>query len=122
MVNHPNRSKKKKLTDAERHRRFKDMAKEVGAPKKPEDFDRAFEKVTKPKPLPPRRVLLGSQGVIASRDPQPLRLALLVLRLSSLIFGLFGLGQMLGLAVCGGHGRPQGCKILIMSKPLVGSA
>ncbi len=36
---------KTKLTDAERHKRFKDMAKEVGA----SDDPKAFEKVAKPK-------------------------------------------------------------------------
>jgi hypothetical protein len=36
---------KPKLTDAERHERFKAMAREVGASEAPEDFDRAFEKV-----------------------------------------------------------------------------
>jgi hypothetical protein len=46
MVNHPNRSKKKKLTDAERHKRFVEMGKEVGASDKPKDFDRAFKAVT----------------------------------------------------------------------------
>ncbi len=35
-----------KLTDAERHKRFVDMAKEVEASEKPDDFDRAFKKVT----------------------------------------------------------------------------
>ena len=50
MVNHPNRSKKKKLTDAERHKRFVDMAKEVEASEKPQDFDRAFEAVAKGPP------------------------------------------------------------------------
>lgn len=38
-----------KLSDAERHKRFVDMAKEVGASEKPEDFDRAFKKVAKTK-------------------------------------------------------------------------
>lgn len=37
-----------KLTDAERHERFKDMAREVGASEKQEDFDRAFAAVTTP--------------------------------------------------------------------------
>jgi hypothetical protein len=42
--------KKKKLSDAERHARFVEMAKEVGASDKPEDFDQAFKAVTsKPK-------------------------------------------------------------------------
>lgn len=40
---------KHKLTDAERHKRFVETAKEVGASEKPEDFDKAFKKVTKPK-------------------------------------------------------------------------
>lgn len=35
-----------KLTDAERHKRFIDMAKEVGASDNPEDFDKAFHRVT----------------------------------------------------------------------------
>jgi hypothetical protein len=35
-----------KLTDAERHARFVEMAKEVGASEDPKDFERAFEKVT----------------------------------------------------------------------------
>jgi hypothetical protein len=38
-----------KLTDSERHKRFVDMAKEVGASENPKDFDVAFKKVTKPK-------------------------------------------------------------------------
>jgi len=38
-----------KLTDAERHKRFKDMAKEVEAYEKPGDFDWAFDMVTKKK-------------------------------------------------------------------------
>lgn len=37
---------KPKLTDAERHKRFVDMAKEVIASEKPEDFEAAFKKVT----------------------------------------------------------------------------
>jgi hypothetical protein len=41
-----------KLTDAERHKRFVDMAKEVGASEKPEDFDSAFKNVTKPPKQP----------------------------------------------------------------------
>lgn len=41
---------KPKLTDAERHKRFVDMAKEVGASEKPEDFDEAFKVVAKPAP------------------------------------------------------------------------
>jgi hypothetical protein len=42
---------KPKLTDAERHKRFIAMAREVGASDDPKDFDRAFRKVAgKPKP------------------------------------------------------------------------
>jgi hypothetical protein len=40
-------TKNPKLTDAERHKRFVDMAKEVGASEKPEDFERAFQEVAK---------------------------------------------------------------------------
>jgi hypothetical protein len=36
-----------KLTDAERHKRFVEMAKEVEASEDPKDFDRAFANVTK---------------------------------------------------------------------------
>ena len=36
---------KKKLTDAERHKQFLEMAKEVGASKSPKAFDRAFKRV-----------------------------------------------------------------------------
>lgn len=42
--------KKPKLTDAERHKRFTDMAREVEASEDAEDFDKAFEKVTRPSP------------------------------------------------------------------------
>jgi hypothetical protein len=35
-----------KLTDAVRHTRFVDTAREIGASEDPKDFDRAFEKVT----------------------------------------------------------------------------
>ena len=36
-----------KLTDAERHARFLAMAREVGASEKSEDFDKAFQSVTR---------------------------------------------------------------------------
>ena len=39
--------KKSKLTDAERHKAFLAMAKEVEASDSPKDFDKAFKKVTK---------------------------------------------------------------------------
>jgi hypothetical protein len=45
-----------KLTDVERHKRFVDMAHEVGASEDPKDFDKAFKKVTETKePKPIRR-------------------------------------------------------------------
>ena len=34
--------RKPKLTDAERHKRFVEMAREVGASDDPKDFDKAF--------------------------------------------------------------------------------
>jgi hypothetical protein len=37
---------KPKPTDAERHKRFIEMAKEVGASDKPQDFDAAFKVAT----------------------------------------------------------------------------
>lgn len=40
---------KPKLTDAERHKRFLDMAREVGASDDPGVFDKAFKKVTSAK-------------------------------------------------------------------------
>jgi hypothetical protein len=39
---------KPKLTDAERHKRFVEMAKQVGASDDPKDFEKAFKKVTSP--------------------------------------------------------------------------
>jgi len=44
--------KSQKLTDDERHQRFKDMAREVEASEKPEDFDRAFERIVAAKTNP----------------------------------------------------------------------
>ena len=41
-------SLKPKLTDAERHKRFVDMAHEVDADESPEAFDQAFDKISKP--------------------------------------------------------------------------
>ena len=37
----------KKLTDAERHKRFVEMAREVEASENPKDFDKAFKNITK---------------------------------------------------------------------------
>ncbi len=49
---------KPKLTDAERHKRFVDMAKEVEATDDRSAFDEAFERVTKKvTPEPGRRAL-----------------------------------------------------------------
>ena len=48
VLDTPHKEDKKtnpKLTDAERHKRFKDMAKEVEASEKPGDFDWAFDMV-----------------------------------------------------------------------------
>jgi hypothetical protein len=41
---------KSKLTDAERHKRFVEMAREIEASEDPQDFDRAFDKVVTPQP------------------------------------------------------------------------
>jgi hypothetical protein len=38
-------TQKPKLTDAERHKRFVEMAKEVEASPDPKDFEKAFKKV-----------------------------------------------------------------------------
>ncbi len=52
----PKPAPKPKLTDAERHKRFVEMAREVEADETPEGFDRAFRRVTakRPKAQPPR--------------------------------------------------------------------
>lgn len=42
-------TRKTKLTDAERHKRFVEMARQVGASDDPKTFDKAFKKVAKPK-------------------------------------------------------------------------
>lgn len=47
--------KKPKLTDAERHQRFANMAREVEASEDAEDFDKAFEKVTTTTPPSDRK-------------------------------------------------------------------
>ncbi len=48
MSRKPSAERPPKLTDAERHERFKEMAKEVGASEEPADFDRAFSRIAKP--------------------------------------------------------------------------
>lgn len=50
MAKRPRAEPKPKLTDAERHKRFVDMAREVGAEEDPKELDRAFEKVVEQKP------------------------------------------------------------------------
>lgn len=47
MARKPKR--KSKLTDAERHKRFVEMARQVGASDDPRDFDKAFKKVASSK-------------------------------------------------------------------------
>ncbi len=47
--------RKPKFTDAERHKRFVAMAKEVGASDDPKDFEKAFKKIAVPKTKPPIR-------------------------------------------------------------------
>lgn len=49
------RKRSPKLTDAERHARFVEMAREVEASEDGEDFDKAFEKVTTPVPPTSRK-------------------------------------------------------------------
>jgi hypothetical protein len=50
----PRKTPSPKLTDAERHKRFVAMAKEVEASEDPKDFEKAFEQVATPKPKPAR--------------------------------------------------------------------
>jgi hypothetical protein len=45
----PKTKEKPKLTDAERHKRFVEMARQVGASDDPKAFDKAFKQVTAPK-------------------------------------------------------------------------
>jgi hypothetical protein len=45
-------ARKPKLTDAERRRRFVDMAREVGASDDAKAFDKAFKRVTAKPPKP----------------------------------------------------------------------
>ena len=47
--------RKKPLTDAERHKRFVDMAREVEASDNPKDFERAFRKIVPAKPKAPKK-------------------------------------------------------------------
>ena len=45
MARKPAAEPKQKLTDAERHKRFVEMAREVGASESPKAFDKAFKRV-----------------------------------------------------------------------------
>jgi hypothetical protein len=45
-------SKAPKLSDADRHKRFVKLAKEVEASEDPKDFERAFMKIVSNKPAP----------------------------------------------------------------------
>jgi hypothetical protein len=45
---------KPKLTDAERHKRFLEVARKVEASNDPADFDKALKKVAAPKAQPPK--------------------------------------------------------------------
>jgi hypothetical protein len=54
MTDKPKAKRLPKLTDAERHKRFLETAREVEASEDPKDFDRAFEKVVSPKKNPAR--------------------------------------------------------------------
>jgi hypothetical protein len=47
-------ARKPKLTDAERFKRFVDMARKVEASEDPKDFDKAFKKIATPKRAPKR--------------------------------------------------------------------
>jgi hypothetical protein len=46
---------KPKLTDAERHKRFVTVAREVGADESSKAFDKAFAKVVRVKPKPSKQ-------------------------------------------------------------------
>jgi len=48
----PQTKRKPKLTDAERQKRFVEMARKVGASQKAEDFEKAFKRVV---PSPARK-------------------------------------------------------------------
>jgi hypothetical protein len=50
MYKSPDGEKPPKLTDAERHARFVETAKQVGASENAKDFDKAFDRVATPKP------------------------------------------------------------------------
>jgi hypothetical protein len=57
MASKPKPKRLPKLTDAERHQRFLETAREVGASEDPKDFERAFEKIVRSSqtPVPSKR-------------------------------------------------------------------
>ena len=46
---------KQKLTDPERHKRFVEMARQVGASDDPKDFESALKRVAPSRKTPPRK-------------------------------------------------------------------
>lgn len=54
MSQKPTAKPKGKLTDAERHKRFVEMAREVGASESPKAFEKAFRKVVTVSPAKKR--------------------------------------------------------------------
>jgi hypothetical protein len=56
MPSKPRPKKRRKLTDAERHARFVALAREIQADERPDSFDKAFQKVTKKRASPDKRV------------------------------------------------------------------
>jgi hypothetical protein len=60
MAQNPKR--KPKLTDAERHKRFLETAREVDASDDPKDFDRAFKKIIKCSDAEPPKSAKRSRG------------------------------------------------------------
>ncbi len=63
-------AKQSKLTDAERHKRFLDMAKEVEASEQKEDFDKAFKKVTAVIKEPPKHLVEDDAPSKSGRNPR----------------------------------------------------
>jgi len=63
----PKAKRKPKLTDAERHKRFVEMAREVEASDDPKDFERAFERVVTPRP--PGRRQTGTKTTSSRNGP-----------------------------------------------------
>lgn len=59
-----------KLTDAERHKRFVDMAKEVEASERQEDFDKAFKKVASVIKEPPKHPPEDDAPSKSGRNPR----------------------------------------------------